>query len=313
MLRVILRRMLISIPLVLVVSLVTFVLQSFIPGDPARAILGPNGTPEQYEALRLGMHLDDPVLVQYGRYMSGLLHGDLGSSLFNQEPVAQSLANRFPVTLSLLIGSTVLCAVIGVLLGLLSVVLGGVMSKVVDVLSLLGLALPNFWVALLLVSAFAVAIPLFPAIGYVPFANSPNAWATSLVLPVIALSIGGLATVAKMTRDGIATALEKDYIRTLKACGISSRSLILKHALKNSGVSIVTVIGLTFVGALSGSVFVENVFSLPGLGSLVITATNQHDIPVIQGVALAFTLVVVVVNLLVDITYSWLNPKVRTS
>lgn len=313
MLRIILRRLAISIPLILVVSLVTFLIQSLIPGDPAAAILGPNGTPEQYEELRRSMHLDQPVLAQYGNYMAGVLRGDLGRSLFNQEPVAHSLAARLPVTLSLLVLSLVVVAVVGTALGVASVAAGGRTARAVDALSLLGLALPNFWIALVLVSVFAVAIPLFPAVGYVSFVDSPNAWATALVLPVTALAIGGLATVAKVARDGVSTAMESDYTRTLRACGISRRSLLWRHALKNSGVGIATVLGIAFIGALSGSVFVETVFALPGLGSLVVEATARHDIPVIQGVALAFTLIVIVVNLVVDLSYAWFNPKIRAS
>ncbi|WP_454299529.1 ABC transporter permease [Salana multivorans] len=294
-------------------SLVTFLIQSLIPGDPAAAILGPNGTPDQYEELRRSMHLDQPVLAQYGNYMAGVLRGDLGRSLFNQEPVAHSLAARLPVTLSLLVLSLVVVAVVGTALGVASVAAGGRTARAVDALSLLGLALPNFWIALVLVSVFAVAIPLFPAVGYVSFVDSPNAWATALVLPVTALAIGGLATVAKVARDGVSTAMESDYTRTLRACGISRRSLLWRHALKNSGVGIATVLGIAFIGALSGSVFVETVFALPGLGSLVVEATARHDIPVIQGVALAFTLIVIVVNLVVDLSYAWFNPKIRAS
>lgn len=288
-------------------------MQSLIPGDPARAILGPNGTPEQYEALRRELHTDQPVLVQYGAYMARLLQGDLGSSLFNHEPVAHSLAARLPVTLSLLVLSLLVVAVVGIALGMASVAAGGWVSRIVDVISLLGLALPNFWIALVLVSLFAVTIPLFPAVGYVPIDVSLNGWATSLVLPVTALAIGGLANVAKVARDGVAGAMESDYIRTLRACGVPRGSLLWKHALRNSGVTLVTVLGVAFVGALSGSVFVENVFALPGLGSLVVNATAQHDIPVIQGVALAFTVIVVIVNLVVDLTYAWINPRLRAS
>lgn len=311
MLRIVLRRVALSIALILFVSLVTFVLQSMIPGDPARAILGLNGTPERYEQLREQLHLNDPVLVQYARYMRGLLQGDLGRSLISQEPVAQSLANRLPVSLSLLVLATALCAIVGITLGVLSA--RSTRSGFVDSLSLVGQALPNFWIALVLVSLFAVTIPIFPAIGYVPLTDSLNGWATSLALPVVALSIGGVAVVAKTTRDGVATALEQPYVRSLRAAGVGERSILLRHALKNSGVGIITVVGIAFVGALAGSVFVENVFALPGLGSLVITATSQHDIPVIQGVALAFTVIVIVVNLVVDVSYAWLNPKVRVS
>lgn len=313
MLVIILRRLLISVPLLLLTSVITFVLQALIPGDAARAIVGIGGSTENYARVRQALHLDLPLYEQYARYLGNALHGDLGRSIFSGEPVVQTLATRVPVTLSLLLGATLLCALAGVLLGVVSAKGSGWFARLVDVLSLLGLALPNFWLALLLISAFAIAVPLLPAIGYTPFASSPVSWAASLVLPVVALSLGGVAQVAKITRDGLADAMQKDYIRTLRAAGVSEASLVWKHALKNSGVTIVTVLGLGFVGALSGSLFVENVFVLPGLGSLVNDATNQHDVPVIQGVALAYTLIVIVVNLLVDICYATLNPRVRTS
>ena len=312
MLSMIVKRILLAIPILLITSLLTFVLQALIPGDAARAIVGTQGTPQQYEQVRDALHLNLPLWQQYGDYLVGLVHGNLGSSLFTGEPVIQTIATRLPVTLSLIIGATILSAVIGVIAGVISAKFGGALARAIDVLSLIGLALPNFWFALILVSAFAVAIPLLPATGYTPFAQGPSLWFESLVLPVIALAIGGIAQVAKITRDGVATALEQDYIRTLRAAGVSEGALLWKHALKNSGVSIVTVIGLGFVASLAGTLFIENVFVLPGLGSLVNTATNQHDVPVIQGIALAFAVIVIVVNLLIDISYSFLNPKVKT-
>jgi peptide/nickel transport system permease protein len=313
MFAVLAKRILISIPLLFLTSVITFVLQAVIPGDPARAIVGVSGSTSDYERVREQLHLNQPLWHQYGDYIANAVHGNLGTSIFTGVPVTQTLATRLPVTLALLIGATALCAIIGVVLGALSARIGGWLARLVDVFSLAGLALPNFWLALILISIFAIALPLFPATGYVTFADNPHLWLSSLVLPVVALAIGGIAQVAKITRDGIADALEQDYIRTLRASGVPERALLWKHALKNTGVPIVTVLGLVFVGALSGSLFIENVFVLPGLGSLVNDATNQHDIPVIQGVALAYTLMVIAVNILVDVAYLYLNPKARTS
>jgi len=311
MTRLITRRIVVSIIVLIVVSFITFVIQSFIPGDPARAILGTTGTPQQYTELVKTLHLNEPVAIQYLQYMSHLLRGDLGSSLFNNESVASQLLQRTPVTLSLLVPSTILLAAIGVVLGTLSVTAPRPIARIIDVFSLLGLAMPNFWLALLLVSGFAIAIPLFPAVGYTPLASDPVAWAIGLALPVVALTVAGVANVAKITRDGMLESLNSDYVRTLRASGFTSRSIVWKHGLRNSGISIITILGITFIGALSGSVYVEDVFALPGLGSLIVTATNQHDIPVIQGVALDFTLIVVVLNLITDVAYIMLNPKMR--
>lgn len=313
MLTVLIKRILISIPLLLITSMVTFILQALIPGDPARAIVGVQGTVEAYERVREQLNLNLPVWQQYFAYLGDVLQGDLGRSLFSGEPVSQSLANRLPVTLSVIAGATIVSAVVGILLGVASARLGGVLARVVDVISLIGLALPNFWLALVLVTTFAVAIPLFPATGYVSPGVSFNLWLATITLPVLSLAVGSIAGIAKITRDGVSDALDQDYIRTLRSGGVSEASLLWKHALKNAGVATVTVIGLSFVGALSGSLFVENVFVLPGLGSLVSEATMRQDIPVVQGVALAYAVIVVIVNLAVDASYAFLNPKVRAA
>lgn len=311
MLRLITRRVVVSIPLLLVTSLITFVLESFIPGDAARAIVGANGTNQAYDQVRQSLHLDQSLVTQYLDYLGNAVHGNLGTSLFTGVPVAASLISRLPPTLALIIGSTLVCTIVGVLLGLLGAKTGGATAKAIETVSLLGLALPNFWLGLLMVSAFAIAIPLLPATGYVPFTQSPNLWAASLVLPVVALALAGIANIAKTTRDSVTEAMNSEFVRTLRACGVSESSLLWKHALKNAGVPIVTLVGLQAIGAIAGSLFIENVFALPGLGSLVNTATGQHDIPVIQGVALTYTVIVIVINLITDIAYSLLNPKLK--
>lgn len=313
MVRLIGYRLLISVPLLFGVSILTFVLVSLTPGDAARTILGTNGTPQQYAQLRHQLGLDQPLYAQYGHWVERVLHGNLGSSLFTGEPVTQALNERLSVTLSLIIGATALSALLGIGLGVLSALRTGSLGRLVDVLSLAGLALPNFWLGLLLVTLLAVKVHLFPATGYVPLNQSVGEWARALVLPVVTLMVGGVAVVAKQTRDSMLDVLRRDFIRTLRANGLPERSIIVKHALKNAAIPVVTVLGLIFVSLLSGTVLVESVFVLPGLGSLAVQTTNQHDIPVIQGVAVYFTLIVVTVNLLVDLTYGWLNPKVRSS
>ncbi|MEU1518455.1 ABC transporter permease [Streptomyces sp. NPDC005811] len=312
MLPIILRRLALSVPLLLVVSAITFLLESFVPGDPARTLLGLNATQDQYDALRAALHLDQPVVAQYGIYLRALLHGDFGTSLFTDESVLGLIGQRLPVTLALVIGGTGLAALVGVLLGVYSATRGRVVRRTVDVVSLLGGALPNFWIALLLVALFAVKLAVFPATGYTPFAESPGQWAAGLVLPVVALSIGGIAFIAKVTRDAMLSTLGLDHIRTLRACGIGPSSLIWKHALRSCGLPVVTTIGLTMITFIPGTILIENVFTLPGLGTTVVNATNQHDLPVVQGVALTFTVMVIAVNLLVDVLYGLLNPKVRT-
>jgi peptide/nickel transport system permease protein len=311
MLGLLLRRIAVSIPLILVVTAATFVLESLVPGDTARAILGTSGTPESYQALREQLGLDKPLWQQYLDYLNQVLHGSLGVSVFSGDAVTTTLGQRLPVTLSLVILTTLFCAVVGVLVGVISAVRGGVIGRAVDVLSLAGLALPSFWVALVLVSVFAVALKMFPATGYAPIGQSPGLWLWALCLPVVALGLGGVSTVAKQTRDSMLDVLDRDYIRTLRANGISQRSIVWRHALRNAAIPVTTVLGLVFVSLLSGSVFAESVFVLPGLGGLAVTSTSQHDVSVIEGIALYFTIIVVLANLLIDVLYGLLNPKVR--
>ena len=311
MLRLVLRRLFISIPLVAVVTLLTFLLQSIAPGDTARTILGINYTPEAHARLRQQLGLDRPPLDQYWDWLTGALRGDLGVSPISGLDVGAEIGNRIAVTLSLIVTATVLAAAIGIALGVLSAVREGWLGRSVDGLSMIGLGLPNFWLGLVLVSVFAVALPLLPATGFVSFVDSPTDWARSLVLPVATLTVGAVAVVAKQTRDAMLEALGREYIDTMRANGVPMHSIVLRHALRNAAIPVVTVIGLVFVSLMSGTVLVEAVFAMPGLGGLAIQATTQHDLPMLQGVALTFTLVVVTVNLLVDLTYGWLNPKVR--
>lgn len=313
MLRLIGRRLALAIPLLLIVSTITFVVQSFLPGDPASAYLGVNATREQYEALRREMHLDEPVFVQYWIYLSGVFRGDFGTSLYNSQPVVEMIAQRLPVSLTLIIAGTAVSSFVGILFGILSATRGRIVRRSVDVVSVVGGALPAFWLGLVLSVFFAGTLRLLPSTGFVEFSTSPTEWARSLVLPVVALSIGAVGLIAKVTRDQMLTAMKQPYIRTLRAAGASERSIVWKHALRGSGIGILTMVGLAFVGSLGGTVLVESVFVLPGLGTLAVTATTRHDVPVIQGIALTFTVVVIIVNLLTDIAYGVLNPKVRTT
>jgi len=307
----IIRRLAVSLPLIVVVTVLTFVLESLVPGNTARAIIGASGSPAAYQRLRVELGLNNPLWYQYWQYLDQVLHGNLGTSVFTGEPVSTLLNQRLGVTLSLVLLATALCGVVGVLLGVVSAVRGGGVGRAVDVLSLVGLALPGFWVAIILAAVFAVTLRIFPATGYVPPSDSVGRWLWALTLPVIALALAGVASVAKQTRDSMKDTLAREYIRTLRASGIGRRSIIWKHALRNGAIPVVTVLGLVFVSALSSTVFVEAVFVLPGLGSMAVTATSQHDIPVIEGIALYFTVLVVIVNVLLDIVYAMLNPKVR--
>jgi len=299
--------------LVFIASILIFVLEALAPGDVARAILGVEATPARYLALRHQLGLDLPLWLQYWHYLQQVLRGSLGSSIETGQSVVSILQSRLPVTLSLMVLSTIVSAGIGIPLGVVSAIRPGKLGKFVDVISMAGLAVPSFWFGLVLMFIFAVRLGAFPATGYVNFDESPLGWIRSLVLPVVALGLSGTAVLAKTTRDSMLEMLNRDYIRMLRACGVGEWSIVWKHALKNAAVPVVSVLGLVAIHALNGTVFIENVFVLPGFGSLSVSAVLQHELPVIEGVAIYFTLIVVGINLLVDLAYGWLNPKIRTA
>lgn len=311
--RLVVRRLLPSTPLLFLVSALTFVLVSLVPGDPARTIVGQHATVDQYKAVRRQLGLDDPLPVQYWHWLVRVFHGDLGTSLFSGEPVTSELNNRLPVSLSLIIAGTLVSGVLGVLLGLFSARRGGVLVKAVDVLALVGLAVPAFWFALVLIAVGAVRLRWFPVTGYVPLADDPVEWGRSLVLPVLSLSLSAVAIIAKQTRDSVLDTFGRDFVRVMQANGFSRRSILYRHVLRNASLPLVTVLGVVLVSLLAAAVFVETVFAMPGLGSLTQQATVQHDIPVIQGAVLYITILVVLVNLLVDLAYSRLDPRVRAA
>ena len=311
--RVIVRRILISIPLIFIVSTLTFVMESLIPGNAAQVILGTQATPSAVAQLERQLHLNQPLYVQYWRWLDGIVHGDFGRSLVNNQSVLTQLNERLPVTIAILVGSLVVGLIVGVAMGVLSALRPGRLSRgAIDSLSVFGIAMPTFWLALLLVEWLAVVWHLFPSEGYTSPGASVGSWMHDLLLPWLALGIGQTTYIAKQTRDGMSAAVTSAYAVGLQAAGIGRSSLVLKHALRNAAIPVVTVAGLLFVGALTGSVVVEQIFVLPGLGSLALSATATHDIPVIQGVAVYFTIIVVFVNLVIDIAYTLLDPRTRT-
>jgi len=313
MLKIVGRRFLVSLPLVLIVTMLSFFLVLLTPGDPAVVILGMNRTPAEYEAAREKLGLDLPALTRYGQWISDLGTGNLGVSIYNSESVLKILKDRSGVTFSLIIVTTIFSSIIGIGLGIASAIRRGFLARTVDFFSLLGMALPNFWVALVLVAIFSVSLRLLPAIGYIQPGTSLSGWVKSLVLPVAVLSAPAIGIIAQQTRSSMLEVLDSPYIRTLRAGGLGRTTLIYRHALRNAAISIITVVGLTFVSLLSGTVIAETVFALPGLGGLAVQATSRHDLPVIQGLVLYFTVIVIIVNLIVDIIYAWLNPRIRLS
>jgi peptide/nickel transport system permease protein len=241
-----------------------------------------------------------------------VLSGDLGTSLFNTTPVWTLVIGRLPVTISLTLLAMVISVVVGVPMGLYAGMRqNSLTDRVLTIVASLGIATPHFWIGTLLVLFLALQTGLFPATGYVPLTENPLEWFLHMALPAVALGAGTTAEIARQTRSGTIEVLAQDHIRTARAMGLSSRSIVAKHVVKNAAIPVVTVLGLQVAHLLGGAVVVEQVFALPGLGQLLITSVLQRDIPVIQGVVLLIAVIVVLVSLLVDLSYSFLNPKVR--
>ena len=311
MLAIALRRLLASLPLIVAVTLLAFILNQLAPGDLAATIVGADGSREQYEALRKQLGLDQPLLLQYGAWLAQAAQGDLGVSFFSGERVSDLLNERLAVSLCILAGLLLVCVSAGLLLGVASALRGGWVGRAIDTLSLAGLVFPSFWLALVLISLFAVWLQWLPATGYTRFSDSPWEWLLGLVLPVLSVSMYSITSVAKQTRDAMADVMGRDFIRALRASGVPERSVVWKHGLRNAALPVVTVLGLVLIAGIGGTVFVERIFVLPGLGSLAVSAAQSKDVVLLQGVTLYFTLITIVINLLVDLSYGWLNPRVR--
>jgi peptide/nickel transport system permease protein len=311
MTRLVIRRLLLAIPLVFAVSFITFVLVALTPGNPAVDLLGTSAGKAAYAAVDRQLGFDHSIWVQYWHWLEHAVQGNLGVSLLNQESVVTELAQRLPVTLALVIGATLVAAIGGVALGTLSATHGGIAGRSTDVFAMLGFAIPTFWLGIVLVDLFAVHGHLLPATGWVPLGQSLWGWIKSLLLPVVTLAAGGITAVTKQTRDAMREALSREFIDALRADGVPEWRVVYIHALRNAAIPILTLLGTIFVGLLGGAVIVEQVFTLPGLGSLAVSATQAHDLPVVEGIAVYFALGVVAVNLVVDLLYGWVNPKVR--
>lgn len=311
MLSFVLRRLGSGVLLVFVISGITFVLLRATGQDVARGILGETATADQIALKRGELGLDRPVAEQFWQWLSAAAHGDLGNSWFSGEAVSSSLANRLPVTLSIVLGGLLVSALLSILLGVAAAVRGGWVDRVVQVGAVVGFAVPSFLVALLLAYYIGVKWQLLPATGYTPFATSPGEWLSSIVLPAVALAVGAMAATAQQVRGAMVDVLRKDYVRTLRSRGISARSLLYKHALRNAAPAGLTVLSLQFIGMVGGAVVVEKVFGLNGIGSLANSSAAQGDAPELLGVVVVMVTIVVVVNLLMDVALGWLNPKVR--
>lgn len=308
------RRLLSLVPLLFVVSVLVFGLIALLPGDRARAIAGDDATPAQVAEVQRTLGLDRPLVVQYGHWLNRVVHGDLGRSVFVNYQVRSAIADRAPVTLSLIGAGLLLALVIGIPLGALAGSRpGGALDRVVTLGAASGVAMPNFWLGLLLLLVFSTTFHWLPATGYVALTASPSEWLRHLALPAITLGAAGAAEIVFQTRAAIRTALEQDFVRTLQASGLPRRVVVGKHALKNAMIPVVTVAGLQISRLFGFSIIVEQIFGLQGIGSLAVQSVFKRDVPVIQGIVLVVTLAILLTNLLVDVSYGYFNPKVRAA
>ncbi|MEU5099992.1 ABC transporter permease [Streptomyces sp. NPDC020996] len=307
------RRLLSGVVLVVVISALTFVLMSMTGTDTARNLAGATATARQVAQKKAELGLDRPVAAQYADWLGSALRGDLGRSWAGGDSVAASLGDKLPVTLSIVIGGLLLSAVLSVLLGAGAAVRGGLLDRAVQLLAVIGFAVPSFLMALVLALFVGVRWRMLPATGYTPFSESPSLWLQSIILPSVSLAVGAVAATAQQVRGAMVDVLRLDYVRTLRSRGLSRRSLLLRHALRNAAPSALTVLALQFIGLVGGAVVVEKVFGLAGIGSLANTAASNGDTPLLMGVVVVMVALVVVVNLLLDVAQGWLNPKVRVA
>ncbi|GEB32987.1 MULTISPECIES: ABC transporter permease [Brevibacillus] len=302
--RYVVKRLISLLGTLLGVSVLIFLMVHLIPGDPATQILGQFATPEAISQMRTALGLDQPLWQQYVGFLGRLLTGDLGTSLFTGESVWEQIVTRFPITLQLAIFSVLIAAIFGILLGTIAAVKQNTLvDRFVVLLSLVGISAPGFWIALFLIWIFAYKLALFPISGY--------EGVHSLLLPAITLGMAEAGMIARMTRASMLEVIKQDYMRTAEAKGASLVSLIFSHGLPNAIIPVVTMIGLQFGSLMAGAVVVETVFSLQGIGSLAIEAISKRDMPTVQGMVFFMALIFALTNLIVDLIYSRIDPRIH--
>ncbi|MBO6541216.1 MAG: ABC transporter permease [Rhizobiaceae bacterium] len=309
----ILKRLGIGLATLVLASIVVFAVMEILPGDPAQLMLGLNATDEVLQALRNEMGLNDPVLVRYFSWVGGMLIGDFGNSYTYSSPVIELIGERAIVSLPLAVISLVLSTLIAIPVGMFAAARRGhVADTSVMGVTQLGVAIPNFWFALLLIYVFAVWLRLVPAGGFPGWSGGIWPGVRSLLLPAVALALPQAAILARVTRSAMLEVLGEDYIRTARAKGMPRRVVLWRHALRNALIPVLTIMGLQFAFLLAGTIIIENVFYLPGLGRLVFQAITQRDLIVVEGVVMLLVASVVIVNLAVDLTYALVDPRLRT-
>jgi peptide/nickel transport system permease protein len=311
----ILRRLVGAALVMLAVATLVFFMIRLVPGDPIAAMLADSGSPEAREAMISRLGLDQPVIVQFGKWFTSMLQGDLGASIYgNNQPVTKILAEALPRTMSLAFISFVIALLIAVPAGILSATRKNTATDtVVSLFAFLGLSMPDFWLAILLIIVCAANLQWLPAIGYVPLSEGFWPWLSHLILPSIAIGTGFSAIIARMIRSSMLEVMQADYMRTAASKGLTMRVQMLRHAFPNALIPVVTVIGIAFALLISGAVVVENVFAIKGLGRVLIQGIQNRDYPVVQGAVLVVSAFFVLANLAVDLLYAVIDPRIRYS
>jgi peptide/nickel transport system permease protein len=306
------RRVIATIPVMAVVALFVFSLLYIAPGDPAAVIAGDQATPDDVERIRQSLGLDRPFLIRFGEWAWQILHGDLGTSIFTNLPVTTMIAQRFEPTLSLMAITLIFAVGVAVPIGVLAAWKAGTfIDRLIMAFAVFGFSVPVFVIAYLLAYLFALELEWLPVQGYTPLSEGLWPWFQNLLLPAIALGCVYIALIARVTRAAMLEVLQQDYVRTARAKGIGQGGILFVHALKNAAVPIVTVIGIGIALLIGGAVVTESVFAIPGLGRLTVDAILRRDYPLIQGLVLLFSFVYVLVNLMIDLSYTLLDPRIR--
>lgn len=311
MLQYIFRKILFSIPVIIGVSLIVFLMIHLIPGDPARISAGIDATDEQVEQVRQNLGLDRPLYIQYFDFVVGAARGNFGRSLRTKRPVSQEILNRLPATFQLALLSVTFATIFGLVLGVISAAYRGtIIDNMTIVGALFSLSMPSFWRGLMLILIFSYILAWFPSSGY---AGPIWTWEGlhHLILPAISLGTAYTGTLARLTRSNMLEVLGQDYIRTARSKGLNERVVFYKHALRNALISVVTIIGLSLGILMGGAMITETVFALPGIGSLAVTAISARDYPLIQAIVLMMAVIFIIINLIVDIIYSILDPRIK--
>ncbi|MFM1652587.1 ABC transporter permease [Brevibacillus sp. B_LB10_24] len=310
--RFLLRRLMYVIPMLLVTTLVVFSLILLIPGDPAVSLLGENATQEKIEQLRHQLGLDQPVLVQYADWLGKAVQGDLGKSLFTGEVVSDSVAAHLGITFQIVVVAMIFSFLIGMIFAIASIIRpNSWLDYITRFFGTLGTAVPNFWLAMLLVLAFSIKLGWLPATGFVSISDSPVDFFKSVLLPAVSLGAFGAAQITRQLRSSLLEVLGTDYIRTAYSKGLLLWSVIWKHGVRNALLPVVTTAGLLFGNLLGATVVIETIFAIPGMGQLAVNSILQRDFPMLQGVVLVMVVMVLVINFLTDVIYGILDPRIE--